>query len=96
MVVQQEHQHSIPPIIEEPNIFINFGLTSSSKGNGGHTVEMCYPKHDYPPGQPQDPSHPCFNPYNGSVFVNMQFKRSTTMAPTLPLRGPPPMGLDFT
>ena len=35
MVVQQERQHSLPPVAEESNIFVNSGSTSSGKGRSG-------------------------------------------------------------
>jgi len=43
MVVQQECKHSIPPVAEEPNIFINSKSMSSGKGHsgGGGGLSVC-------------------------------------------------------
>ncbi|WVZ12767.1 hypothetical protein V8G54_017297 [Vigna mungo] len=81
MVIQHERQQlDVVFSTNEPNSFANAAMDRSrnttNKTNStkkcsychrpGHTMDVCYSKHGYPPGHPRYPGRPNFNPRTGS------------------------------
>ncbi|XP_022635066.1 uncharacterized protein LOC111241415 [Vigna radiata var. radiata] len=81
MVIQHERQQpDVVFSTNEPNSFANAAMDRSrnttNKANSskkcsychrpGHTMDVCYSKHGYPPGHPRYPGRPKFNPRIGS------------------------------
>jgi len=82
MVIQHECQQPDAVFsTNEPNSFANAAMdrarsttnkANSSKKCGychrlGHTMDVCYSKHGYPPGHACYPGRPKFNPHTGSL-----------------------------